>query len=119
MQITLNQKESDWLENNWIEADLLDWNEWKNQYGNTSHTARELLRIRKLLSQENRKEFRRIHSARMSRLQEEADAGRIGGAIKNIMGRSQPFTMESIRDGDEVITDGATIAKMITAFFAE
>ncbi len=55
----------------------------------------------------------------MIRQQEEDEAGRIGGMIKNIMGRSQPFTMESIRDGDEVITDGATIAKMITAFFSE
>ena len=55
----------------------------------------------------------------MSRLQEDADSGRIGGMIKNIMGRPQPFTMESIRDGDGIITDGATIAKMITAFFSD
>ena len=55
----------------------------------------------------------------MCRLQEAADAGRIGGIIKNIMGGATSFTMESIRQDDEIITDGETIARMITAFFGQ
>ena len=65
------------------------------------------------------KEFRRLHSERMCKLQEEADAGRIGGMIKNIMGGSQPFTMESIRHEGKVITDGDSVDKLITSFFAK
>ena len=108
-----------WLEENNIDLDPFDWHEWKNRYSSSSHAARELLRLRKLLSQENRKEFRRIHSERMSRVQEEADAGRIGGLLKNIMGGTTAFTMESIRNNGVVETDGESISKLITSFFAK
>ncbi len=119
MSISLNEDERDWLENNGIESEPLDWQEWTNQFSHTSIAARELIRIKKLLSQENQKEFRRLHSERMCRLQEEADAGKIGGIIKSIMGRPCSFTMESIRQGDDIVTDGKTIAKLITSFFAQ
>jgi hypothetical protein len=55
----------------------------------------------------------------MCRLQEDADAGRIVGVIKNMMGSSPSFTMESIRDGDQVITEVKTIATLVTSFFAK
>ena len=54
----------------------------------------------------------------MRLVQEAADAGRIGGIIKVIVGRSPGFLMESLRKGDEIVTDAHTIAKMITSFFA-
>ena len=104
-KITLNEDETDWLEANDIDVDPPDWDDWKTKYTTTSNAARELLRFRKLLSQENRKEFRRMHSERMGRLQEEADAGRIGSLLKDITGWKQAFNMESIRIDDVVVTD--------------
>ena len=35
------------------------------------------------------------------------------------MGGTTSFTMESIRDGNEIITDGEKIASMVSAFFAK
>ena len=113
----LNEDECTWLEDNLIQSDPFDWDEWINRYSDNTYAARELIRIRKLLSAENRKEFRRIHGNRMQKIQEEADAGRIGGVIRNIMGGSSPYTMESIRQDGEVITDGERITKLITEFF--
>ncbi len=55
----------------------------------------------------------------MGLIQEAADAGRIGGVIRCIVGGKTAFTLESIRDGDETITDGEKVAKTITAFFAK
>ena len=118
-KVTLNEDECAWLEDNGINLDPFDWHEWRNKYSSTSYTAQELLRIKKLLSQENRKEFRRIHSDRMSRVQEEADAGRIGGILKKIVGGSQPFTMEFIRNNGTLVTDGEKITKLITSFFSK
>ena len=59
---SLNEDEIAWLEDNGLEAEPLDWDDWRNQYPSTALAAKELLRIKKLLSQENRREFRRIHS---------------------------------------------------------
>jgi hypothetical protein len=118
-KISLNEDECAWLNDNDIDTDPFDWHDWKNRYSSTSSAARELLRLKKLLSQENRKEFRRIHSDRMSRVQEEADAGRIGSVLKDIMGGSSAFTMESIRNNGIVETDGESISKLITSFFAK
>ena len=55
----------------------------------------------------------------MSKLQDSADAGRIGGILRTIVGGSDTFLMESLRDGDQTITDGHTIHKLITAFFTK
>ena len=118
-QISLNEDERDWLEEHAIQTDPFDWSDWMNSYRDNTHAAKELIRIKKLLSAENRKEFRRLHGDRMMKIQEEADAGRIGGVIKHIMGTSTSFTMESIRQGDEIITDGAKIASLVTAFFSK
>ncbi len=118
-KITLNEAEAEWLEDNGVRSDPLDWNEWINEYADVTHAARELLRIKKLLSSENRKEFRRIHGERMAKIQGEADAGRIGGVIRHIMGGTSSYTMESIRDEGLTITDGERIASLVTAFFAK
>ena len=118
-QISLNEEEREWLDDNLIQTDPFDWSEWMNKFGDNSHAAREVIRIKKLLSAENRKEFRRLHGNRMMKIQEEADAGRIGGVIQHIMGTTSSYTMESIRQGDEIITDGAKIASLVTAFFSK
>ncbi len=55
----------------------------------------------------------------MNRLQNEADAGRIGGMLKSIVGSDDSFLMESLRDGETTITDGRTIHKLITSFFTK
>ena len=117
--ISLNEDERDWLDDNSIQSEPFDWSDWINLFHDSSHAAREIIRIRKLLSAENRKEFRRLHGDKMMRIQEQADAGRIGGVINHIMGTSSSFTMESIRQGDEIITDGPRIASLVTAFFAK
>ena len=54
----------------------------------------------------------------MLKIQNEADAGRIGKAIQAIVGRSPSFLMESLRQRDSTITDGHKIHTLITAFFA-
>ena len=59
--IILNEDEIDWLESNDIAADPYDWGDWKNRYHATSITSTEFLRTRSLLSNENKKEYRRIH----------------------------------------------------------
>jgi hypothetical protein len=59
--LTLNEDECGWLEDNDVQSDSYDWSEWINKYSDSSHAAGEVIRIRKLLSSENRKEFRRIH----------------------------------------------------------
>ena len=58
--IILNEDEIEWLESNDIAADPYDWSEWKNCYHTTSITSTEFLRTRTLLSNENKKEYRRI-----------------------------------------------------------
>ncbi len=113
----LNEDECLWMDDNGIEREPLDFNEWLNQYPTTALLATDYLRLKGLLTKENRKEYRRIHGGRMLRLQEEADAGRIGGVIKNIVGRSPGFLMESLNHEGKTITDALTIAKLITAFF--
>ena len=116
--IILNEDEVEWLESNDIAADPYDWSEWKNCYHTTSITSTEFLRTRTLLSNENKKEYRKIHGGWMLKIQNEADAGRIGKAIQAIVGRSPSFLMESLRQGDSTITDGHKIHTLITAFFA-
>jgi hypothetical protein len=64
-------------------------------------------------------EFSRIHGGRMNKLQDAADTGRIGGILRAIVGGGESFQMESLRDGDLTITDGHSIHKLITAFFAK
>ena len=64
-------------------------------------------------------EFRRIHGGRLNKLQDSADAGRIGGILRDIVGGGETFLMESLRDGDHTVTDGHTIHRIITGFFAK
>jgi hypothetical protein len=108
----------EWLDNNDISTEPHDWSEWKNLYSMASVTSTEFLRIRNLLGNENKKEYRRIHGGWMLKIQNEADAGRIGKAIQAIVDRSPSFLMESLRQEDSTVTDGHKIHTLITAFFA-
>jgi hypothetical protein len=118
-KFTLNDDEQTWLDDNFLQSLPFEWNEWRNEYPTPSHAVRELLRIRSLLTKENRSEFRRIHGGRMCKLQEAADAGRIGGVLRSVVGRDPDFSMESLRQGDDTVTDGYTIHKAITDFFSK
>ncbi len=118
-KISLNEDEYQWLEDNHLQSYPYEWNEWKNEFSDIPRAAKELLQIRGLLSKENRMEFRRIHGGKMNRLQEAADAGRIGGILRDITGQDSSFLMESLRDGDNTITDGHTVHKIVTSFFAK
>jgi hypothetical protein len=115
--VSLNEDECNWCNDNGIECDPLDWNEWMNQYPDPASLATEYLRLKGLLTKENKQEYRRIHGGRMQKLQDEADAGKIGGVIRNIVGREPGFLMESLNHEGKTITDGVTIAKLITSFF--
>ncbi len=55
----------------------------------------------------------------MCRLQDAADAGRIGGILKAVTGHEPSFLMESLRHGEETITDGSLIHSTITSFYAK
>ena len=115
--VRLNEDEQTWCDDNDLHTDPLDWGDWKNKYPTTALAAAELLRIRSMLTKENKREYRRIHGGWMSKIQEAADSGRIGRVIQAVVGRDQSYLMESLIEGDETITDGHAIALSITGFF--
>jgi hypothetical protein len=55
----------------------------------------------------------------MRKIQEMADEGKIGALLKSITGKRESFTMESVRDGDRLITDPHEITRLITNVFRE
>jgi hypothetical protein len=75
--------------------------------------------VNKLLTAQRRRDLRVLHGGRMRKIQEMADEGKIGNLLKSIVGRREPFTMESIRDGDKLITDPYEISRLITKVFRE
>ncbi len=53
----------------------------------------------------------------MRRIQDEADAGKIGSIIKKIMAKSSSFSMEVLYGQDGNISDPIEIARIVTEFF--
>ena len=81
------------------------------------HTAEDLNKLKLLNTNKRRSELRAVHGGRMCRAQEEADAGRMGGVIQNIMGRRKGFKMESLVIDGVLSADSTTISLAITKFF--
>ena len=65
----------------------------------------QMNRLKKLNSGRRRKELRVLCNNRMYRIQADADAGRIGGAIRLIMNKKKGYRMECLIDGDVCHTD--------------
>ena len=53
----------------------------------------------------------------MRRMQDEADAGKIGGVLKRIMAKSSSFSLEVLYGQSGNTTDPLEIAKTVTEFF--
>ena len=115
--IILNEDELDWMDNHNIPSVHSTWEEWRILYPDVHHTAEELGKLKKLNNYKRRSELRAVHSGRMGRAQEEADAGRMGGVIQNIMGRRKGFKMEILVIDGVLSADSHKISAAITKFF--
>ena len=116
-RLVLNDDEKDWLGQNGVPEDLPDWRVW--QRSNTTEGLRvELLHLRALTTKERRTELRLLHGGRMRRIQDDADAGKIGAVIKTVMARSPTFSLDVIYGKEENIVDADEIARIVTEFFA-
>ena len=115
-RIVLNDDEKDWLGKNGVPESLPDWNDW--QRSNTTESLRvELLHLRALTTKERRTELRLLLGGRMRRIQDEADAGKIGAIINSVMARSSTFSLDTIYGKDENVVDANDIAQIVTEFF--
>jgi hypothetical protein len=115
----LNEEELDWMENHGVNSNHTTWEDWKILHPDVHHTAEALEKIKKLNTNKRRAELRVVHGGRMCRAQEEADAGRMGGVIQNIMGRRKGFKMESLVIDGVLCADSTTISDAVTKFFEE
>ena len=53
----------------------------------------------------------------MRRLQDAADAGKIGGVLRRIMAKSKSFSLEALYNDDGTVTDPDEVARIVTEFF--
>ena len=53
----------------------------------------------------------------MRRLQDAADAGKIGGVLKRIIAKSKAFSLEALYNEEGTITDPDEVARIVTEFF--
>ena len=71
-----------------------DWDEWKWMYEDPLANFGQMIRLKKMNCSRRRKELRILSNNRMYRIQADADAGRIGGAIRVIMNKKKGYKME-------------------------
>jgi hypothetical protein len=117
-KIELNDDEKEWFEGHGVEILLPPWRQW--QRTNTVDSLRtELVTLKELTSKERRNELRILHGGRMRRIQDQADAGKIGAVIRNIMAKSKAFSLEVLYGEEGNITDADEISKIVTEFFRE
>ncbi len=60
-----------------------------------------------------------IHGGRMRRIQDAADAGKIGPMLRSIMMKQSSFSMDVLYDKDGNVTDPEEISKIVTEFFRQ
>ena len=53
----------------------------------------------------------------MRRLQDVADAEKIGGVLRRIMAKSKAFSLEALYSEDGTITDPDDVARIVTEFY--
>ena len=115
----LNDDELDWLDDHNVPSVHTTWEEWRILFPDIHHAAESLEKLKKLNTNKRRSELRAVHGGRMCRAQEEADAGRLGGVIQNIMGRRKGFKMESLLIDGVLTADSNIISSAVTKFFEE
>ncbi len=75
--------------------------------------------LKSLCTRNIRDELRLIHGGRMRRIQDAADAGKIGPMLRSIMMKSTAFTMDVLYNQDGNVTDPDEIARIVTEFFKQ
>ena len=83
-KITLNADEEEWLEFNGVQRGLPDWRIWQRD-NQADSLLIEIRNLRSLTTKHRRDELRILRGGRMRRMQNEADAGKIGSVLKRKM----------------------------------
>ena len=117
--LTLNEDEVGWLRDNGLNEKPIEWQEWKMLYGGASHNEDHMNRLRKLNSGRRRRELRILHNTRMYRIQADADAGRIGGVIREIINRKGGYKMQAIVDEGVCTKEPKEVTNIATKHFTE
>jgi hypothetical protein len=117
-KMTLTDDEKEWMDENSspLPRSITDW---ALAFPTKISLVTAFSDVHKLLTERRRRDLRLLHGGRMRKIQEMADEGKIGALLKSITGKREPFTMESIRDGDRLITDPHEISRLITSVFRE
>ena len=72
-----------------------------------------------MTTKERRNELRLLHGGRTRRIQDQADAGKIGAMLKGIMAKSSTFSMDVLFNDEGNIVDTEEISRILTGFFKE
>ena len=115
----LSEEEIGWMRDQGINNEPADWDEWRRMYGPLTNNVEQMNRLKKLNTGRRRKELRILCNSRMYRIQSDADAGRIGGAIRMIMSKKKGYKMECLVDGDEVLRDPDLVDKKAHDWFKD
>ncbi len=115
-RIRLTDDELEWLETNDVPSRLPPWSTWVKENPIASLTQ-VVTHLKSLSTRVIRDELRLLHGGRMRRIQDAADAGRIGPILKSIMSKSNSFSLDVLYDKDGNITDPDEVARIVTEFF--
>jgi hypothetical protein len=115
----LNEDEVRWLRDNGLSTDPTGWDIWKTLYSNANENWAQMQRLKKLNCGWRRREMRILNGTRMTRIQAEADAGKIGGVIREIIKKKGGYNMEVIVDGEVCIKDPVEVTDKATQYFRE
>ena len=117
-RIELNEDEKEWLSNNGITDNLPEFRLYREDCTQELLII-EIMHIKKITTSKRREELRLLHGGWMRRIQDEADAGKIGNVLRNLMGEGKEFTMEVLYGERENEVEGKRISELITDFFKE
>ena len=92
-KIVLIEDKEMWLEANGIPRGLPEWREWI-RCNSFDRLKEEIQHLKSLTTRERREDLRRLHGDRMRRIQDDADEGKIGAVIRNIMANSKSFSLD-------------------------
>jgi len=117
-KMKLNDEEKEWMREN-VKEPPSNWTEWKIEFPTKISLVSTFSELQSQLTANRRRELRILHGGRMRKMQEAADEGKIGAILKSIIGKKPPFTLESIRDKGELITDPLEITRRVTKLFRD
>ena len=113
-KLRLSDDEEEWLLNNDIPRELPPWAEWRKA-NNVQSLGPNVAHLKAYA----RDELRLIHGGRMRRIQDAADAGKIGPMLRSIMMKQSSFSMDVIYNQDGNVTDPDDISRIVTEFFKQ